>query len=213
MPLTYTESVWRSLYSHPSGLTFGRQFRQLVWSDPVWTARLDRLTARLQNRAAPGDAVLVVGCAFGFLVERLLDLGFDAYGLDASPYVADNLAAEARDDVVPRVLTGATLGIDDTAVIAADLEALGAPRQGFHFVIDEDTVSSQADAEVAGFHQACVDLTRSPSRGSQVGHFVTTLPESGPGDTSLLWRTLDEWAATAPEHWWVDVVTGDVRAP
>lgn len=34
----------------------------------------------------PGDKVLDVGCAKGFLVKDLLELGIDAYGLDVSVY-------------------------------------------------------------------------------------------------------------------------------
>jgi ubiquinone/menaquinone biosynthesis C-methylase UbiE len=34
----------------------------------------------------PGDRVLDVGCAKGFLVKDLLELGIDAYGIDVSKY-------------------------------------------------------------------------------------------------------------------------------
>ncbi len=37
-------------------------------------------------RLKPGDRVLDIGCAKGFLVKDLLSLGIDAYGLDISQY-------------------------------------------------------------------------------------------------------------------------------
>jgi len=42
----------------------------------------------------PGDRVLDVGCAKGFLVKDLLALGIDAYGLDISSYAVLNCEPE-----------------------------------------------------------------------------------------------------------------------
>lgn len=42
----------------------------------------------------PGDRVLDVGCAKGFLVKDLLALGIDAYGLDVSRYALENCETE-----------------------------------------------------------------------------------------------------------------------
>jgi len=50
----------------------------------------------------PGDKVLDVGCAKGFLVKDLLALGIDAYGLDVSEYAAVNCEPE----VVGRIHVG-----------------------------------------------------------------------------------------------------------
>lgn len=41
-------------------------------------------------KLGPGDRVLDVGCAKGFLVNDLVDLGLDAYGLDISEYALAN---------------------------------------------------------------------------------------------------------------------------
>ena len=50
----------------------------------------------------PGDRVLDVGCAKGFLVKDLLAEGIDAYGLDISEYAVMNCEAE----VVGRIHQG-----------------------------------------------------------------------------------------------------------
>jgi ubiquinone/menaquinone biosynthesis C-methylase UbiE len=42
----------------------------------------------------PGDRVLDIGCAKGFLVKDLLALGIDAYGLDVSKYALMNCEPE-----------------------------------------------------------------------------------------------------------------------
>lgn len=36
------------------------------------------------------EPILVVGCGFGFLVEELLNLKKEAWGIDASPYAIEN---------------------------------------------------------------------------------------------------------------------------
>lgn len=42
----------------------------------------------------PGDRVLDIGCAKGFLVKDLLSLGIDAYGIDVSTYALMNCEPE-----------------------------------------------------------------------------------------------------------------------
>ena len=42
----------------------------------------------------PGDKVLDIGCAKGFLVKDLLELGIDAYGIDVSKYALMNCEPE-----------------------------------------------------------------------------------------------------------------------
>jgi len=50
----------------------------------------------------PGDRVLDVGCAKGFLVKELLLLGVDAYGIDVSHYAINN----CESDVIGRLHLG-----------------------------------------------------------------------------------------------------------
>lgn len=42
----------------------------------------------------PGDRVLDIGCAKGFLVKDLLEIGIDAYGIDVSEYALKNCEPE-----------------------------------------------------------------------------------------------------------------------
>jgi ubiquinone/menaquinone biosynthesis C-methylase UbiE len=50
----------------------------------------------------PGDRILDVGCAKGFLVKELLLLGVDAYGIDVSHYAINN----CESDVIGRLHLG-----------------------------------------------------------------------------------------------------------
>ena len=45
----------------------------------------------------PGDKVLDVGCAKGFLVKDLLELDIDAYGIDVSEYALENCEKEVKN--------------------------------------------------------------------------------------------------------------------
>jgi SAM-dependent methyltransferase len=54
------------------------------------------LAAYLLWRTFPARRVLDVGCALGFVVEALRELGVDARGVDVSQYAIDNAASGAR---------------------------------------------------------------------------------------------------------------------
>jgi len=44
-----------------------------------------------------GSKILDVGCAKGFLVKDLVDLGFEAYGIDISEYAIDNAPKDVKN--------------------------------------------------------------------------------------------------------------------
>jgi ubiquinone/menaquinone biosynthesis C-methylase UbiE len=95
----------------------------------------------------PGDRVLDVGCAKGFLVKDLLALGIDAYGLDVSRYALMHCEPEAigrlhlgsadslpfPDDSFAAVLSINTihnLPRDRCAIALSEMQRL-APGKGF----------------------------------------------------------------------------------
>jgi len=51
-------------------------------------------------KLSPGDKVIDIGCAKGFLVKDLVDLGIDAYGLDISEYALTNCVPEISDRLI-----------------------------------------------------------------------------------------------------------------
>lgn len=223
MPLVYTEQVWQSLYrltlpsvdGVPVGppLTYGRTYEYLDRIDPQTLQPVVGTEARRHARRrntltarglAANASVVCVGTAFGFLMEYLLDAGIsDVYGIEPSPYVWSN-TDQIRPDVLSRIVN-ATVGVDATADIRNALGAAGMPNpQRADWIIDEDAVSSQTDdAGIAAFLDGCEDLLQGNAHG-RIVHLVTPIAPSGPGDSSLLWKTLDEWQAYRPDHTWLD---------
>ena len=70
-----------------------------------------------------GDRVLDIGCAKGFLVKDLIDLGIDAYGIDVSEYALKN----CHPDVVGRLHIG-------------NAKNLLFPDKSFNFTISINTI-------------------------------------------------------------------------
>ena len=213
MPAIYDEALWRSLYRLPQPqvqgqpevppVTYGRRWGLEVTDGPfrAWLQRRDDLVAR---GVASNSSVVVVGCAYGFLIEYLIDAGIsNVWGIEPSPWVWAN-AGEFRADVLPRVVD-ATVGVTSIATIRALLSAVGVPNpQRFNFVIDEDAAASHSDAELPAFIAGCEALLQGNQR-ARIVHIVSTLiPSAGPGDSSQNWKVLSDWQAVAPSHTWVD---------
>ncbi|MBU3632870.1 class I SAM-dependent methyltransferase [Polynucleobacter sp. AP-Feld-500C-C5] len=89
--------------------------------DGRWKSVAQNLVAHFGLR--PGDKLLDVGCAKGFLVKDLLSLGIDAYGLDVSNYAINNCEKE----VIGRLHLGSA-------------EALPFPSNSFNAVISINTL-------------------------------------------------------------------------
>jgi SAM-dependent methyltransferase len=93
-------------------------------------ARYDRLSsnadiaAYLLWRNVRAERSLDVGCARGFLVEALRELGVDAQGCDVSPYAVENAAPGAAGHVVVGDLAGGLPWPDGTFELVTALEIL-----------------------------------------------------------------------------------------
>lgn len=66
-----------------------------------WLSFFGNAAKSIKQQYAPKTAV-DIGCAFGLLVEAMVDLGIDAYGFDVSPFAISN----ARPDVADRLKVG-----------------------------------------------------------------------------------------------------------
>ena len=78
----------------------------------------------------PGDRVLDVGCAKGFLVKDFLDRRIDVYGIDISNYAIDN----CHEDVVSRIKV-------------ANAKSLPFPDKSFKLVISINTLHNLKKSE------------------------------------------------------------------
>ncbi len=73
--------------------------RSLGYGGYVYDGRWKEVARAIcqQYKITTGGKVLDVGCAKGFLVKDLRDLGIDCYGVDISNYAIENCHPEVRD--------------------------------------------------------------------------------------------------------------------
>lgn len=181
--IDWDERTWFSLYrtdDRGEVFTYGRRF----YADRLALRFEGRMKSLLSLGMAQGDRALVVGCAYGFLIETLIDEGIDAYGVDSSPYIFETIEEQARPDVRARIThgrCGPDLGLYD-------------------WVVDEDAANSHADEELHDFYSA---LESCVSKRERVVHFVTP---GLYGDSSINWKSFPDWVATEPSHQWINVI-------
>jgi O-antigen biosynthesis protein len=63
-----------------------------------WLTFYNKVAKKIVQKYRPKTAV-DIGCAFGMVVEALVDRGVDAYGFDISPYAI----SQGREDIQPRL--------------------------------------------------------------------------------------------------------------
>jgi hypothetical protein len=141
----------------------------------------------LVNRFGPTGKWLVAGCGWGFLVDELLKLGVDAWGVDPSPYAkakaTENLSAASAARVLQVDLT-------TRAQLASARSAAGLTgNQRFDVTVTEDVLPVFSDAEIT------VGLTELRRVSNAIVHIVTAVPS---GDLAtravgLNWKTMVQW--------------------
>ena len=212
MPRFLDETLTRSLYRQPQPQTHaaGQPVTNPV---PAWTYGRDfyrnmgdlftnRASGMVNLGVATNASMLVVGSAFGYLMEALITVGIaDVWGIEPGGWFWD-AANDAEWAVGMKARTA-----DDwigSGTEQASLNALGIPGQArFTFIIDEDAATMHSDAELPVFIAGCEARLQGNARG-RIIHLVTPTPLAGPGDSAVNWKTLTEWKAVAPSHRWFD---------
>lgn len=120
----------------------------------------------------PGDRVLDVGCAKGFLVKDLLNLGIDAYGVDVSRYAL----LHCEPEVVGRLHLGSA-------------ENLPFPDRAFAAVISVNSVHNLPYAR-------CVAAVREIERLAPGKGFIQVDSYRTPEQAALF----ESWVLTALHH-------------
>lgn len=222
MPVVWDRAMYERAYEIRIGdssqpdfgewVTYGRRLAQRVKNrfDDELTLYIERLTALEQGVRLNRDTdILVVGCGFGYLVEVALDLGSTRmWGTDTSPWIQEEKATEARSDVALRIFD-----IDITDSDASDQfkTAIGSGNGKFSWIVTEQVVESlDGGTELAPFLDACDALRSGP--GGVCHIFTGRLPDNprtgrSPHDLTmgLQWRTMEEWLAFRPSHYWLNV--------
>lgn len=183
-----TERLVRSLYRqgrpavdgvYPTAITYQREL--FTASDP-FALRTDWLTAHGVN-----NKVLVVGSAFGYLMEALIHADVsDVWGIEGGDWFWD----DGNDGEWAEGMKARTF---------KDWLGSGEHYGTYDWIIDEDAAPSHSDVELPSFVTA-LELHLAPE--GKIVHLVTPLHPQGPGDSSQNWKTITEWQAVAPTHRW-----------
>lgn len=170
--------MWLSLYRRRVGdelLTYSREF-----FGPHMRKFDQRVHLLVDLGMQPGDRVLVTGCAFGFLLEPLLDRGIDVWGIELSSWIHHNLRNQSREDVVDRIMHGDALNL----------------VEHWDWIVDEDMITALDDRSARAF------LRRAARHTGRVVHLVST---GDAGDSAINWKSLEAWEAMAPDQEWFDI--------
>jgi SAM-dependent methyltransferase len=172
----------------------------------------ERLTA-LNTRFSPsGQDVLVAGCAYGYLVNKMVDAGYEAYGLDASAWVIGRAL-----EVNPHLFSVADGGTGDVtrlavadALVEAEVDTFRTDVMGItgqkkiDITITEDMMSMLTDAEIP----VALAALRSQTQANLL-HIITPNDMPGteyprdfmqagdlhPGQDPINWKSSSEWFA------------------
>jgi SAM-dependent methyltransferase len=196
--MAYDQTRFAELYNPPYNRAFYSR---------NWMMYRDRAAILQSIGIGNRDTVLVVGCGLGFLMEHIIsDIGcsqVNVWGVDTSPFIATERLTEGREDTRLQIVNADI----ESAIIRTTLNTLcGISR--FGWVVTEDMLPSYTDSQsIQSLLNGC-DLIKTGN--GKVAHIVSTLIPDGSQDVSLWWRTIDDWSAERPSHYWIDVHGGRV---
>jgi SAM-dependent methyltransferase len=133
---------------------------------------------------AKNQSILIVGCGFGWAVERLIAVGYtQTWGVDSSPYIHANKAAQ----------TSASSRIIDANILTpagrTTIQNVSGVNR-FRYLVSEDVLPCYDDAGATELH-AAMGLLRHAQ--GEVGHVVTDLQEGVMQDPAYNWKTVEDW--------------------
>jgi hypothetical protein len=177
---------------------------------------VQRLVDRLkQTPALPANStpatthVVVVGAGWGFLVDELMALGFDAYGIEASAYAHGKAAEHVPSSVHARMHQKDGL----SAVQFTEVRRAAGLKGGqlFDLGISEDILPCLDDQEVMQLR----GIMRGQCRN--LLHIITPGAPGEPKVTALNWKTMADWrtllATGAAMPSWLLNAEGDCSDP
>jgi 2-polyprenyl-3-methyl-5-hydroxy-6-metoxy-1,4-benzoquinol methylase len=138
-----------------------------------------------------GKKILVVGCAYGYLVKWLVSLGVDAYGMDISSYAI----SQAPQEIAGRLMVG-DMSVESSFISAKQMAGLTKPNDKFDLIIDEDAIACLTNAEAISFRTAALKHT----------NLLFHLFEQNDGLSQWYnYKTIAQWKAllgTSPKEKW-----------
>lgn len=165
-----------SLYRDAEGRGFVRETRGSYYGEEGQDAV--KLYTALDVQ--PGDSVIIIGGAFGWIAELWEAGGLDPVIVtDTSSWIHDNKA----DNATHAILDEDSFSEESRASILAAAGLVGGERATF--CISEDVLPALADQEALELSNAMRGM------GVTVAHWVTTKMVTQ--DERLNWKTLEEW--------------------
>ena len=131
----------------PEGYTnYSREQWGGVWTFESLAQQLYDMSAQ-RGQSMQNRKVLVVGCAYGYGVQELVELGVDAYGLDISAWAISQAQAQLPSAIAAKIIQGdARVRANLTA--ARSLAGLSGNAR-FDVIVDEDLLTCFNDADAA----------------------------------------------------------------
>lgn len=170
--------------------------------------RLQKLDA---SGFSPAAETLIVGCGFGWLVEVIVDVGSNAvWGTDTGTLIQAGLTdpnIAVRSDIQALILN-----IDFTSPNAKQLfkaAGAGTNKGEFRNIVTEHLLEDWPIGDISTALDACDNLRAAGQ--SQVYHLVVPAMPGQDTDIVVNQLTIDEWATLRPEHYWIDISSGDIR--
>lgn len=140
---------------------------------------------------------LIAGCGWGYLVDELVKLGVDAWGIEAAAYATTKALAEVPNVASRIVLADAT---NRSQIAAARTTAGLTGNQRFSVLVTEDLLPMLSDAE------ASTAISEARRVATNIVHIVTALRPNevaadsiatGQRSPVVTWKTMAQWKALA----------------
>ncbi len=161
---------------------------------PFFAARAAWVSAQI-----PTGKILVAGCGPGYLVDELVNLGRDAWGIDAASYCATRFVLPARTMQADSLVRSQLAAVRTFAGLQGNARFAG--------LVTDDLLPCFSDGEVT------IAITESRRIATVVLHIVTCSKAGDPAGSrnpELNWKSHAQWAALATPDKVYDAETGAV---
>lgn len=123
--------------------------------------------AASSNVQLVGNKVLVLGCAYGYLVQYLYENGVDAYGMDWSEYAI----SRTPETILGRTVLGDARNPGDWQA-ARQAAQLAFPSDKFTLVIDESMFCCMSDQDAVSTKNIAFDNSLNLYHLVDIGHSI-----------------------------------------
>lgn len=157
----------------------------------------DALVAALVSKGlVRGQRIALIGAGFGWVAERMLELGYGPTAVDTSTWIQANKAGNAATTIISADVNGST----GRRTIR---QQFGSNTADVDWAVSEDVLPLLVGTgpTPGGANEIVPFCTALRALCPNVAHWVTTLTTPGAQDPRLNWKTLEEWKAWCSPDW------------